>query len=106
MVVRLTADKPGRISVQPQLKSSYLDRVTAKPGKLVMDGCWKGPITNNWLIAPVEGKGLRFQAALLTLAEGGQSEASDSSLRIQKADAVTFILAAATSSFSKSITPS
>ena len=67
MVVRLTADKPGRFSVQPQLKSPYLDRVTVQPGKLVMDGCWKGPITNNWLIAPVEGKGLRFQAALLTL---------------------------------------
>ncbi len=37
--------------------------VTATPGKLVMDGCWKGPIpVKNGLIAPVEGKGLRFQA--------------------------------------------
>ena len=62
-----------------------------------MEGCWKGPITNNWLIAPVEGKGLRFQTALLALPEGGRSEATDSSLRISNADAVTFILTAATS---------
>ena len=57
LVVRITADKPGRVSVQAQFKSPYLDRVTAKPGKLVMDGCWKGPMPKNWLIAPVEGKG-------------------------------------------------
>ena len=65
MVVRVSADKPGRVSVQAEFKSPYLDRVVARPGKLVMDGCWKGPIpVNNWLIAPVEGKGLRFRAVL------------------------------------------
>ena len=97
MVVRLTCDKPGRVAVQAQLKSPYSDSVNAKPGRLVMEGCWKGPITNNWLIAQVEGKGLRFQTSLLALPEGGQSEATDSSLRIRNADAVTFILTAATS---------
>jgi hypothetical protein len=39
MVVRVTADNPGRVSVQTQFKSPYLDRATAKPGKLVMAGC-------------------------------------------------------------------
>jgi alpha-L-fucosidase 2 len=97
MVVRLTCDKPGRITVQAWLKSPYRHNVSARPGKLVMEGCWKGPITNNWLIAPVEGKGLRFQTVLLALPEGGRSEATDSSLRIRNADAVTFILTAATS---------
>jgi len=93
MVVRLTGDKPGRVSVQAQFKSPYLDSVTAKVGKLVMDGCWKGPIpVTNWLIAPVEGKGLHFQTALLAFPEGGRSEAADSSVRIREADAVTFIL--------------
>jgi hypothetical protein len=43
MVVRIAADKPGRISFRAQLKSPYLDTVTAKAGKLVMDGTWKGP---------------------------------------------------------------
>src|SRR5450759_4645801 len=61
MVVRISGDKPGRVSVQAQLKSPYLDTTTAKPGKLVMDGSWKGPMKKDWLIAPVEGKGLSFQ---------------------------------------------
>jgi alpha-L-fucosidase 2 len=98
MVVRVTADKPGRVSVQAQLKSPYLRATTAKPGKLVIDGCWKGPIpVKNWLIAPVEGEGVRFQAVLLALPEGGRSEAADADVRIRNANAVTFIVAAGTS---------
>ena len=63
-----------------------------------MDGCWKGPIpVKNWLIAPVAGEGMRFQAVLLALPEGGRSEAADGSVRIQSANAVTLIVAAATS---------
>ena len=76
LVVRITGDKPGSVSLQAQLKSPYQDKLTAGPGKLVMDGCWKGPIpVSNWLIAPVEGKGLRFQTVLLAIPEGGQAEA-------------------------------
>ncbi|MDB5300490.1 MAG: Alpha/beta hydrolase fold-3 domain protein, partial [Phycisphaerales bacterium] len=98
VVVRITCDKPGRVSVQAQLKSPYLDRVTATRGKLVMDGTWKGPIpVNNNLIAPVEGKGLRFQAALLTIPDGGNSQVTDDSVRVRGANAVTFVLTAATS---------
>jgi alpha-L-fucosidase 2 len=97
MVVRLTADKPGSVSVQAQWKSPYLERVSPKADRLVMDGCWQGRITNNWLIAPVEGKGLRFQTVLLALPEGGRIETTNSSLRVQGANAVTFIVAAATS---------
>ena len=98
MVVRITADKPGRVSVRAQLKSLYLDAVTAKAGKLVMDGTWKGPgAVKNDLIAPVEGKGLRFQAALVALADGGKSEAAEDSVRVEGANAVTLVLAAATS---------
>jgi alpha-L-fucosidase 2 len=98
MVVRITADKPSRVSVQAQLKSPYLDQATATPGKLVMDGCWKGPMTPaNWLIATVEGKGMRFQAVLTALPEGGRSEAIEDKLHIEKANAVTFIVTAGTS---------
>src|SRR5258706_11160737 len=57
MVVRITSDKPGRVSVRAELKSPYLDSVTAKPAALAMAGQWKGPIpVKNPLIAPVEGK--------------------------------------------------
>ena len=68
MVVRITADKPGRVGVQAQFKSPHLDRATATPGRLVMEGCWKGPMRpENWLIATVEGKGIRFQAGMTTI---------------------------------------
>jgi alpha-L-fucosidase 2 len=98
LVVRIMSDKPGRVSVKAQFKSPYLDRATAKPGKLVMDGSWKGPIpAKNPLIAPVEGKGLNFQAGLQAFADGGKTEAVDDAVRIQGASAVTFVVAAATS---------
>ena len=97
MVVHITSDKPGRVSVQAQFQSPYLDRVTTERGKLVMEGCWKGPITNNWLIARVDGKGLRFQADLEARNEGGRAEAADDAVRIQGANSVTFVVTAATS---------
>ncbi|MBN2137614.1 MAG: glycoside hydrolase family 95 protein [Sedimentisphaerales bacterium] len=97
MVVRITADKPGRVCVDAGFKSPYLDNVTASAGKLVMDGRWKGPMPENWLIAPVEGSGIRFQAVLKAGTEGGRCEAVGDKLRIDGADAVTFVVAAATS---------
>ena len=98
MVVRITADKPGRVSIQAQFKSPYLDRTTAQPDGLVIEGCWKGPMKpENWLIAKVEGNGIRFQAVLRALAEGGQSEAMNDKLHIQNANAVTLIVTAGTS---------
>jgi alpha-L-fucosidase 2 len=98
VVVHITCDKPGRVNVQARLKSPYLDKVTAHPGKLVMDGVWKGPIPmQNPLIAPVAGTGLHFQAVLLALLDGGKAQATDDSLHIQGANAVTLVLAASTS---------
>ncbi len=97
MMVRISSDKLGRVSVQAQLNGPYLDTVTAKPNKLVMDGSWKKGGETNWLIAPVEGRGLKFETAMLARNEGGRSEATNDSLHIQGADAVTFILTTATS---------
>jgi alpha-L-fucosidase 2 len=97
MVVRISSDKPGRVSVQAQLKSPYLDTVTAMPNKLVMDGSWKKSGETNWLIAPVEGRGLKFETAMLARNEGGSSTATSDGLNIRGADAVTFILTTATS---------
>ena len=98
MVMRISGDKPGRVSVRAQLKSPYLDAVTATPNRLVMDGSWKRTDSEtNALIATVEGRGLRFETAMLARPEGGTSEATGDSVRIQGADAVTFILTIATS---------
>jgi alpha-L-fucosidase 2 len=97
MVVRIRSDKPGRVSVQAQLKGPYLDTVTSLPNKLVMDGSWKKGGETNWLIAPVAGRGLKFETAMVARHEGGSSTATNDSLNIQGADAVTCILTIATS---------
>ena len=50
-----------------------------------MDGSWKGPIpVRNWLIAPVEGKGLGFQAGFLAFPDGGRLRAAMNGVRIQR----------------------
>jgi alpha-L-fucosidase 2 len=100
LVMRITADKPGSISVEARLNSpsQFMDKITATAGKLVLNGTWRKPgAQTNWLVAPVEGNGLRFQAAMTVRSEGGQSSATADSVRIQKADAVTLILTTATS---------
>ena len=98
MVVRLAADKPGRVSVRARFQSPYLDRAVPGPDTLTMDGSWKGPIpVRNPLIAPVEGHGLRFQARLRAIPAGGRLSSGEDGLRIEGADAVTFLVTAATS---------
>jgi alpha-L-fucosidase 2 len=98
MVVRLTADKPGRVSVRARFQGPYLDRAVAESDTLVMDGSWKGPIpVRNPLIAPVEGKGLRFQARLRAIPVGGRLVGGEDAVRVEGADAVTFLVTAATS---------
>lgn len=96
MVVRITADKPGRVCVEARFNSPYQDRVTASSDMLIMDGQWKGPMGQNWLIATVEGKGIRFQTVLKAIREGGRSEADGDRLRINDADSVMFIVTAGT----------
>jgi len=44
VVVRVSSDKPGRVSVRATLKSPYQDAVKFEHGRLALDGTWKGPI--------------------------------------------------------------
>ncbi len=102
LVVRISADKPGRISLGVQFRGPYLENSAADAGRLVMDGTWKGPFSApptgmDGLIARTKGEGLRYEAALSARLEGGKSEAVGSTLNIKSADAVTFVLAVATS---------
>jgi alpha-L-fucosidase 2 len=102
LVVRISADKPGRVSVGAQFRGPYMETSVADPARLVMDGVWKGPFPpprpgNPAQIARTEGNGLRYEAALVARLEGGKSEATGSMLNIRDADAVTLVLAAATS---------
>ena len=66
MVMKISANKPGKISLEAKLNSPYLEKITSKMGKLIMDGTWKYlPDYISWLIAKVEGTGLNFQTSLV-----------------------------------------
>jgi alpha-L-fucosidase 2 len=102
LVVRISTDKPGRINFSAQFRGPYLETSVADHDRLVMDGTWKGPFPGSatgmaGLIAHTTGKGLRYEAALVASLEGGASEATNSTLQIHNADAVTLVLALATS---------
>jgi alpha-L-fucosidase 2 len=102
LVVRISADKPGRINFSAQFHGPYLETSVADRDRLVTDGTWKGPFPGSatgmaGLIAHTTGKGLRYEAALAASLEGGASEATNSTLLIHNADAVTLVVALATS---------
>ncbi len=98
MVMKVSANKPGRISLEAKLRSPFLEKATAKNGKLSIVGTWKYlPNTVSWLIAKVEGTGLNFQASMVAIPDKGTLESTDSSLVVKKANSVTFILTMATS---------
>lgn len=98
MVMRVSSDKPGRVSVEARLNSPFLEETIANGDKLTMNGTWKYlPTTDSWLIAKVDGPGMRFQTALVARPEKGTLETTDSSLVINNANSVTFILTTATS---------
>jgi alpha-L-fucosidase 2 len=98
MVMKLWADKPGSISVEAKLKSYFTDETIARSNKLTLNGTWKYiPERESWLIAKVEGTGMRFRTDLVAIPEKGILKTTDSSLMISNANSVTFILTAATS---------
>jgi alpha-L-fucosidase 2 len=97
LVVRITADKPGSVSFDVSLDSHFTDRITAEPGKLVLDGTWENTIPKYWLIGESEGRGMSFQTVVRVKNDGGQSSVHKNRLTVRNADAATLILAAATS---------
>jgi len=97
LIVRLTADKPGSISLDTWLDSEFTDGIKVEKNEIVLDGQWEGPLPKYWLIGEADGKGLKFQTVLDAKAEGGSSEVHKDKLRIRKADSVTLILTSATS---------
>lgn len=97
MVVKLTADKPGAISLDAWLDSYFTEHLNVEPGSIVLNGQWEGPLPQYWLIAPEEGRGMKFQTVLKASNEGGSSRVAKNKLCIRKADSVTLLLTAATS---------
>lgn len=92
IVIRLTADKPGKISFAASLTTPHSDnRVSIIDGNTVVLNAGATPHKRTG----VECK-LRMEARAQILAEGGSVAAQNNALVISSADAVTILLAAAT----------
>jgi alpha-L-fucosidase 2 len=90
IVVRLTADRPGRITFTATLTTPQNAAVEARaPDTLVMRG-------RNGGASGIEGA-LMFQARVRVLAEGGTVAAEKDRIAVTKANAATLLVAAATS---------
>jgi alpha-L-fucosidase 2 len=93
IVMRLTADKPGRITTRLRLQRAQDARTSAEGGnRLVM----RGQIERRETVTG-ENRGLRFGAQLVALPDGGSVRAVDDGLTVEGANAVTLLIAAATS---------
>lgn len=98
MVMKLSANKPGHVSVEAKLKSPYKKGTSVAGNKLSIDGTWSYlPKTDFWLISKVEGEGLKFRTSIIAMPESGKLSSTDSSLVITGANSVTFVLTTATS---------
>lgn len=84
IVVRLTADQPGRVTCRVRLSSPHPDSsVRAEGDRLVLRG-------------QVEEGGIRFESVAQAVAERGKVEVEDGAIRVTGADSLTICLVAAT----------
>ena len=111
MVMRLACDAPGAVSLELRLDSALRHACAVEGADSVM--LWgRAPMHINAHCAAGENpiyydeiedlrsrdaKGIRFATAARVMAEGGVVEAQGESIRVMNAEAVTIILAAATS---------
>ncbi|MBX3000692.1 MAG: glycoside hydrolase family 95 protein [Caldilineaceae bacterium] len=104
IVVRLTADQPGSIHFAATLTSQMPHRMES----LAADGlrlAGEAPVhadpsyrrSNDPIRYGEPGEGMRFTAQIRVLAEGGRVWIDATNVHIENADAVTILLAAATS---------
>ena len=97
IVVRLTASRPGRISLEARLGTPQRATVEATAdGDVVMRGVNGDGVGTTADGRPMTGA-LRFEARVRVLATGGTRRASGDAIVVRDADAVTLLIAAATS---------
>lgn len=87
MVMRLTADKPGKISFSASLNRPEKYKTTSTENQLIMSGA---------LDDGKGGDGLQYMARLSAVNKNGTLTYKDSSLTVQDADEVTLFLTAST----------
>jgi alpha-L-fucosidase 2 len=97
IVVRLTASRPGRISFETRMETPQRATVEAAAGgDLVMRGV-NGDGTGTTADGRSMSGALQFEARVRVLPTGGTLRASGNAVVVRNADAVTLLIAAATS---------
>ena len=96
IVVHLTANRPGQISFEARMRTPQRASIDATDVDLVMrgvNGDGRGTTADG---RPMTGA-LRFEARVRVVATGGTRTSSDGAVVVRGADAVTLLIAAATS---------
>ena len=97
MVMKVSADKPGKVDVEAKLQSPFRRKIAADGNRLTMNGTWSYLPTRIFdLIAKVEGDGMSFQTDVVAIPEKGKLASTDTSLVVTGANSVTFVLTIAT----------
>ncbi len=103
IVVRLSADQPGKISFKASFNSLLPHEVKAAGGFLKMTGRAPSHTHPSWVNRPPtfdsapDGKGTRFETRLVAVPEGGSVSVTDAGLVAENCNSVTLLLVAATS---------
>jgi alpha-L-fucosidase 2 len=92
LFVRLTADKPGAVSVSASLKRPKDAEIKAEGNEITM----KGQVTSGGVDIQNVNPGVRYYSVLRAVAESGSITARGDSLVVDGADEVVFVLAAGT----------
>ena len=96
LAVRLTCDKPGKLSFELAMDSPHPH--TARPTAertLTMSGQVRGQ-QQAGLLGQWDGRGLKFESRVAVSAEGGRVTRAEDSIEVEGADAVTLLQVAAT----------
>jgi alpha-L-fucosidase 2 len=104
IVVRLTADKPGKVSFTASLGCQLQHATKAEKGYLCLSGRCPAHVDPSYVgdgkvvydDAP-DGRGMRFETRLVPLNEGGRVAITDAAAVAENCDSVTLLLVAATS---------
>ncbi|GGO07889.1 glycoside hydrolase family 95 protein [Saccharibacillus kuerlensis] len=103
LAVTLSVDRPGNLDIDVSLESLLPYETAAfTDGRLTMRGMAPSHVESNYFrdhpqaILFEEGLGMRFEAQLKSVVEGGEVRAIDGRIEIRGADRVMLLLAAAT----------
>ncbi len=103
IVVRLAADRPGKVSFTASLGCQLHFKTEAGPGYLRLTGRAPADADPHYHGKRIEyedgpdGRGMRFETRLVPVSEGGSVKITDNSIVAENCDAATLLLVAATS---------